>query len=48
MKTEYKAPVVEMLEFDYSNVVVASGHGDVGHGVSQTDKGCNRKPGHEH
>lgn len=47
MKAVYVTPVVEMLEFNYSDVVVASNHGDKGKGVSQTDKGCNRVPGHD-
>ena len=49
MKAMYEAPVAEKLEFDYSSVVAASagGHGDNGHGVSQTDKGCNKVPGHD-
>ena len=53
MKKEYKRPVVAKLEFDYTNIVAASNddgtphHGDKGHGVSQTDVGCNRVPGHE-
>ncbi len=47
MKTKYAAPIAEKLEFDYTNVVVASnGHGDVGHGVSTTDKGCDGEHGH--
>ncbi len=53
MKAPYETPVVEKLEFDYSSVVTASGsgHGDVGMGVSQTDKGCdgqNLHPTHNH
>lgn len=48
MKAKYVTPVAEKLEFDYTQVVVASnGHqGDRGVGVSNTDKGCDREPGH--
>lgn len=52
MKTKYVAPIAEKLEFDYSQIVVASGeeeerrHGDMGVGNSKKDKGCNRVPGH--
>ena len=47
MKKPYNAPSIEKLEFDYTNVVVASGrHGDNGNGhgcagapiSGQTDK----------
>ena len=50
MKAMYEAPVAEKLEFDYSSVVAASAgrHGDKGHGVSHTDKGCNKVNGHEY
>ena len=55
MKAMYEAPVAEKLEFDYSSVVAASTgnhgphpHGDVGHGVSHTDKGCNKVNDHEY
>lgn len=50
MKAMYEAPVAEKLEFDYSSVVAASagGHGDVGHGVSHTDKGCDKANDHEY
>ena len=52
MKAKYVTPIAEKLEFDYTQIVVASGeqevqqHGDMGVGVSNTDKGCNRVPGH--
>ena len=50
MKRSYESPIAEKIEFDYTQIVVASsehGHkGDNGVGVSQTDKGCNRVPGH--
>ena len=50
MKRSYETPFAEMLEFNYSNTIVASPivdeHGDVGHGVSQKDKGCDKIPGH--
>ena len=54
MKNTYETPVAEKFEFDYTKVVAASNdnpgkqhHGDKGHGVSQTDVGCNRVPGHD-
>ncbi|MBQ6362921.1 MAG: hypothetical protein IJQ02_16955 [Oscillospiraceae bacterium] len=49
MKKTYETPVAEKMEFDYTQTIVASGggHGDKGHGVSQTDVGCNRVPGHD-
>jgi hypothetical protein len=48
MKNKYVTPVAKKLEFDYTQTVVASGgHGDKGHGVSTTDVGCNRVPGHD-
>ncbi len=50
MKRTYEKPFAEKIEFNYENTVVASnggGKGDKGHGVSQTDKGCNRVPGHD-
>ncbi len=51
MKAKYVTPIAEILEFDYTQTVVASGgqeeqHGDMGVGVSKKDKGCNREPGH--
>ena len=49
MKRKYVAPFAEKIEFNYTNTVVASpgnGNGDRGVGVSQTDKGCNKVPGH--
>ena len=49
MKNKYERPVAEKIEFDYTQVVVASkggNHGDMGVGGSQTDKGCDREPGH--
>lgn len=52
MKKQYETPVAEQLEFEYSDIVTASNdnpvhHGDKGHGVSQTDVGCNIVPGHD-
>ncbi len=50
MKKTYETPVAEKMEFDYTQTIVASGgghHGDKGHGVSHTDVGCNRVPGHD-
>lgn len=47
MKAKYVTPVAEKLEFDYTQVVVASnGNRDMGVGRSNTDKGCDREPGH--
>lgn len=50
MKKTYETPVAEKMEFDYTQTIVASGgghHGDVGNGVSHTDKGCDGVPGHQ-
>ena len=49
MKKNYESPVAEKIEFDYSQIVTTSGaghHGDNGVGVSHTDNGCDREPGH--
>lgn len=47
---EYSTPRAEKLEFDYTEVVVASNitnhHGDVGHGVGMGG-GCDHVPGHD-
>ncbi len=50
MKRAYETPFAEKIEFNYTEIVVASpggDHGDVGVGVSKTDVGCNRIPGHD-
>ena len=39
MRLKYAAPRAEKLVFDYTNVVVASGHGDKGQG-----HGCKGAP----
>ena len=46
----YTTPLAEKLEFNYSNIVVASNnnnqhHGDVGHGLG-SGGGCDHIPGH--
>ncbi len=50
VKRDYESPIAEMIEFDYSQTIVASKggghHGDVGMGVSHKDKGCDKEPGH--
>ena len=47
---EYSTPRAEKLEFDYTEVVVASNitnhHGDVGHGFGMGG-GCDHVPGHD-
>ena len=51
MKRNYEPPFAEKIEFNYTETVVASdpgeNHGDKGGGVSITDRGCNRVPGHD-